>query len=291
MSRWFFYGTLRDDALRAVVLGRNVACELAVLQGWQVVNAREETFPVLMPDHHGTADGVIVYGLTSSEEARLAFYEEPFGYEMHDLTVSGAKARLYMPPPQAFKPGQTWDFAAWLASEGALTIETAKDYMAAFGNNPADKAARHYEMIVQRAASRLRAKATPLKDTERTGAGTIDASSERLPYLGYFAVRETSLQFQRFNGEMSNTIHRSGFMMGDAVTVLPYDPKRDRVMVVEQFRYGPYLRGDHNPWTLEPIAGRIDPGETPEQAARREAVEEAHLTLGRLILVAQYYPS
>ena len=42
---------------------------------------------------------------------------------------------------------------------------------------------------------------------------------------------------------------------------------------------------------LEPVAGVIDPGETPEDAARREAAEEARLTLGELLPVAEYYPS
>jgi nudix-type nucleoside diphosphatase (YffH/AdpP family) len=79
--------------------------------------------------------------------------------------------------------------------------------------------------------------------------------------------------------------------MADAVTVLPYDPVRDRVLLIEQFRTGPLARGDVAAWQLEAIAGRIDPGETPQDAARREAVEEAGLTLDTLIPVAGYYPS
>ena len=63
------------------------------------------------------------------------------------------------------------------------------------------------------------------------------------------------------------------------------------MLLVEQFRAGPHHRGDPQPWQLEPIAGRIDPGETPEAAARREAVEEAGLHLGPLIEVARYYPT
>jgi nudix-type nucleoside diphosphatase (YffH/AdpP family) len=73
--------------------------------------------------------------------------------------------------------------------------------------------------------------------------------------------------------------------------VLPYDPVRDRVMLVEQFRTGAYLRGDPNPWTVEPIAGRIDPGEGPQDAARREALEEAGITLTDLKCVSAAYPS
>ena len=67
-------------------------------------------------------------------------------------------------------------------------------------------------------------------------------------------------------------VTRAAFVSGDAVTVLPYDPLRDRVLVVEQFRAGPQARGDAQAWQMEAIAGRIDPGETPEAsgaAARR----------------------
>jgi len=84
---------------------------------------------------------------------------------------------------------------------------------------------------------------------------------------------------------------RAAFVSGDAVTVLPYDPKRDRVLVIEQFRVGPFARGDGQPWLLEAITGRIDPGETPEEAGRREAMEEAGLVLQALLPVAQYYSS
>lgn len=90
---------------------------------------------------------------------------------------------------------------------------------------------------------------------------------------------------------MGPEIRREVFVSGDAVTVLPYDPRRDRVLLVEQFRAGPFGRGDPLPWQLEAIAGRVDPGETPEDAARREALEEAGLVLGPLEMVAEYYPS
>jgi ADP-ribose pyrophosphatase len=99
------------------------------------------------------------------------------------------------------------------------------------------------------------------------------------------------LSHRRFDGGMSPLITREIFISGDAVTVLPYDPVRDRVLLIEQFRTGALGRGDPLPWQLEAIAGRIDPGEAPEDAARREAVEEAGLMLGRLEPVAEYYPS
>lgn len=126
----------------------------------------------------------------------------------------------------------------------------------------------------------------------RRAVGVDIAVSRRdEPYSRYFAVEEYALSFRRFDGSMSPTIERAVFVSGDAATVLPYDPRRDRVLLIEQFRPGPFARGDAQPWLLEPIAGRIDPGETPEEAARREAHEEAGLELGRLIEVGHYYPS
>jgi len=62
-------------------------------------------------------------------------------------------------------------------------------------------------------------------------------------------------------------------------------------LLIEQFRPGPYLRGDHAPWSLEAIAGRIDGGERPEDAVRREAMEEAGVTLKQLVPLSSYYPS
>jgi len=113
----------------------------------------------------------------------------------------------------------------------------------------------------------------------------------RQPYASFFSVEETDLTFRRFDGSLSPTVTRAAFVSGDAVTVLPYDPVRDRVLLVEQFRAGPFGRGDPQPWQLEVVAGRIDPGETPQEAARREAVEEAGLDLAELLPISACYAS
>jgi nudix-type nucleoside diphosphatase (YffH/AdpP family) len=121
--------------------------------------------------------------------------------------------------------------------------------------------------------------------------GKIEIERQTRAYTGYFAVDEVDLRHARFDGTMSEVLHRSYFVAGDAALVLPYDPVRDRVLVVEQMRMGPLGRGDTEIWHLEPIAGRIDPGETAPQAALREAQEEAGLTLSQLETVAQGYSS
>lgn len=140
------------------------------------------------------------------------------------------------------------------------------------------------------AASRVRAMAAPGAGL-RHGTGEVEAGAPEPAHAGFFAVNVHRLRHRRFDGGMSDPLTREVFVVGDAVTVLPYDPVRDRVLLIEQFRMGPFGRGDPLPWQLEAIAGRIDPGETPEDAARREAVEEAGLVLGALEKVAEYYPT
>jgi ADP-ribose pyrophosphatase len=133
--------------------------------------------------------------------------------------------------------------------------------------------------------------ARPTTLRRATGASDVEVVGHRVPYAGYFRVEEYDLRFRRFDGAMSAPVGRTAFVTGDAVTVLPYDALRDRVLLIEQFRPAPFVRGDAECWSLEAIAGRVDAGETPEVAARREAVEEAGLVLGELLPVAGYYPS
>jgi nudix-type nucleoside diphosphatase (YffH/AdpP family) len=120
---------------------------------------------------------------------------------------------------------------------------------------------------------------------------TVEVVARRHPYTRFFTVEELAIRHPRFDGALSAPQERAVFRVADAVTVLPYDPVRDRVLMVEQIRLGAFVHGDTRPWLLEPVAGMIDAGETAEEAARRETAEEAGLSLGALHLVARYYPS
>ena len=123
------------------------------------------------------------------------------------------------------------------------------------------------------------------------GTNAVTSYAKRIVYDGFFSVAEYDLSFTKFDGSKSEVVTRSALISFDAVIVLPYDPVNDRVLLVEQFRAGPYARRDRNPWCIEPIAGLIDQGETPEEAGLREAHEEAGLTISHLELVARSYPS
>ena len=172
-----------------------------------------------------------------------------------------------------------------------IAPELAEDIMALYGRVAAEEVAARLGPMAVRAASRARVVSGPTEVRHRAGLEDVVVAAARLPYARFFAVDEYDLAWRRFGGQMSETVTRAAFISGDAVTVLPYDPKRDLVLVVEQFRAGPLARGDRQCWQIEAIAGRVDPGETPEVAVRREAVEEAGLALRDLTEVARYYPS
>jgi nudix-type nucleoside diphosphatase (YffH/AdpP family) len=187
-----------------------------------------------------------------------------------------------------------WALADWQAGWGAMTRAAAAEAMSYFGAITGEQLRARMPTIRMRADATLRAG----RDKPRLGwhdpaldRRDVTVVAAQIPYVDYFAVSEHHLTHTRFDGTTSELMKRAGFLMGDAVTVLPYDPVRDRVLLVEQFRFGIFLRGDPVPWSLEPVAGRIDPGETPETAARRETVEEAGLDLRRLVKIGQHYPS
>lgn len=127
-----------------------------------------------------------------------------------------------------------------------------------------------------------------LSDMQRSD---VIEAAQRMPYSNFFAIEEFDIKTRRFDGSFGPQVERAVLVATDAVLVLPYDPVRDRVLIVEQVRIGAWGRGDLCPWQLEPIAGRIDGGESPEQAARREALEETGLTLQSLKLIGQAYPT
>ncbi len=109
-------------------------------------------------------------------------------------------------------------------------------------------------------------------------------------FQGFFSMHRLHLRHQRFDGSWTPGLQREVMYRGPAVGVLAYDPQADAVVMVEQFRPGA-LHHAQGPWLLELIAGMVAEGETPAAVARREAMEEAGLTLGPLTQIARYFSS
>ena len=110
----------------------------------------------------------------------------------------------------------------------------------------------------------------------------VELVRREVAFEGYFKVIRYFLRHTLHNGGMSGTISREVFERGQAGAVLPYDPQRDEVVLIRQFRAGTYAAGRH-PWTWEVVAGIIEENETAEDMVRREMVEEANLSADELL--------
>lgn len=93
-------------------------------------------------------------------------------------------------------------------------------------------------------------------------------------YRGYFRAEKVQFRHRRFAGDISDTVTRELFVTKGAVSVLLFDPVKDVVVFVEQFRLGA-LGSTRSPWQLEMVAGMLDKALPFEEIARREAMEEA----------------
>ena len=106
----------------------------------------------------------------------------------------------------------------------------------------------------------------------------------------YFRLDEFSLSHELFAGGDSPVFTREIFERGSVVAVLPYDPERRKVVLIEQFRAGA-IEDPDGPWLIESVAGVIEPGESTQQVAMRECVEEAGCEIRQLEIISQYYVS
>ena len=262
----------------------------AQLPDYLVSSVAEGPFPMIAASPGDSAEGLLVRGLGPDDIARLDFYEGSFAYDLVNVTLSdGQLAEIYVPQAGRWTPDGPWDLAAWQDKWAALSCFAAQEVMGYLGLKSRDEVAAMFPMIRKRAGSRVHA-ANSLH-----GAGTLHGKVEILDrqrsYARFFALDDMQLRHERFDGAMSGPLDRAVFIAADAAIMLPYDPVRDRVLLVEQMRMGPLARGDKSIWQLEPIAGHVDPGETPQEAVQREGLEEAGLTVQTLEKVAEVYAS
>jgi ADP-ribose pyrophosphatase len=114
---------------------------------------------------------------------------------------------------------------------------------------------------------------------------TAELVRHEVAFQGYFKVGRYFFRHSLHRGGQSGVISREVFERGQAGAVLPYDPSRDEVILIRQFRAGSYVAG-HHPFTWETVAGIIEENETAEKMIRREAVEEAGLQIGDVLPIA-----
>lgn len=118
----------------------------------------------------------------------------------------------------------------------------------------------------------------------------VDILGSETVWQGFFRVDRLRLRHRLFGGGWSRPVVREVFERGHAAAILPYDPRRDSVVLIEQFRIGA-LTGGTIPWLTEIVAGIIEAGETAEAVVRREIVEEAGCAATDIIPVMDVFTS
>ncbi len=109
-------------------------------------------------------------------------------------------------------------------------------------------------------------------------------------YDGFFKMDRYTVKHPFFDGGISKEFTREILERGHASAVLLYDPDKDVVVLIEQFRIGALVAG-MDPWLYEVVAGINDEGETPEQVVRREVEEEAGMKVDKLRFISRYLVS
>ncbi len=118
----------------------------------------------------------------------------------------------------------------------------------------------------------------------------VELIEKQAAFSGYFRIDRFRLRFPLYEGGMSREVEREVLERGQVAAVLLVDPDRDRVVLIEQFRPGPYAAGEQ-PWLIEAVAGIIEGTESAEEMARREAREEANCEITDLFPIMRFFTS
>lgn len=118
----------------------------------------------------------------------------------------------------------------------------------------------------------------------------VDIVKTESVFKGFFRIDKVTLKHRLFRGGWTTEFTRELFERGEAVCVLLYDPVRDVVTLVEQFRIGA-LHDERSPWLLELVAGMVEEGEQYDEVARRETQEEAGCEFYKLLPICRYWVS
>ena len=291
--RLLLFGTLRWEALLTRVAGRPVAVTPTALDGFRVERAADGDWPVLIEGvlvEGGRAEGLLTEPLDADALARLDWYEKVFGVARASVvTTDGTPAEVYRGAGAG--AGTAWSLEDWRDRYGDATLRSADEILR--GRDDPDFP-RRLGVVRGRGWAEAMAAAHPRDPTGAAlGLGDVAVRGVDHVFDGFHRVERWHVDHRNHDGGWTRGIERAVSVVTDAAAVLPWDRARDRVAVVEQFRAGALAKGDPDPWMIEPVAGLIDWGETPLEAAIRETREEAGLEVeaDALRLVNRGYPS
>lgn len=125
-----------------------------------------------------------------------------------------------------------------------------------------------------------------------TSSAKTKIISRKLEFQGWHKLETIVVQPASLKHEgLTAPMKREMYYCGTCVVILPYLPETDEILLNEQFRVGALMAGDPDPWLYECAAGMVDEGETPEEAAKRELLEETGCHAAELEFIVKSYPS
>ncbi len=109
-------------------------------------------------------------------------------------------------------------------------------------------------------------------------------------HKGFWEINELSFIHQKHDGKWSNEIKREIFSGAQVATLLPYDPIKKEIVLIQQFRAGVISKYPDS-YLYEIVAGIIDKNESPEETALRECMEETGCEVNKIFPIQSYFPA
>jgi len=293
----FVFGTLLDPKIRHIVIGNDSNPVAVALPDFTVSSVSGRLFPCMHAKIGSMAQGLILHDLTVDQLARLEFYLDPTICARQSVVVvlngRNLDVQTHVHLAGELRLGGEWNHTVWTQLSQPAALQAAVQIMRSYAVAGRNNQPINHHGVDMRAHSNVRAAQQKIPTNIRRGLGAKDVQelNRTQPYAKYFAVEDMEIRHAQFSGGKSEILERAVYLAADAVTVLPYDPVTDQVVLVEQFRPAAFARNDPHPWVLEPVAGRCDADETVETVAERELQEEAGLSLLHLEKIGSYYSS
>ena len=117
----------------------------------------------------------------------------------------------------------------------------------------------------------------------------VEILEKRCVFDDFFKIEQAWVRIEQSDGGKGVPMRRLCFEPGEAAAALMFNADTGNLIFVNQFRYSSLATGQH--WTTGIVAGMLDEGETPEQAIRREILEEAGYHAEILHPITVMYPS
>lgn len=117
----------------------------------------------------------------------------------------------------------------------------------------------------------------------------IELIKDKILSDNYFILRNITYDLTREDGEVVRH-KREVYDRGNGATILLYNPQKQTVVLVRQFRVATWVNGNEDGQLIETCAGLLDDDE-PEACIRKEAIEETGYQVGAVKKVFELYMS